>query len=363
MKTNTLLLILALCIAPTMLLANNGFGKGKYTKEKRITKEYDVNANALLKIDNSYGNVNIVSWGENRVVIEVTVKTNGNNEEKVQQKLDEIDISFNGSSSSVSAKTIFNRGKSGSWWSKWRNSSNVHMEINYEIKVPISNSVDLSNDYGGISLNKIEGNATINCDYGKLTIGELLGNSNNLTFDYTNNSTIEFMANGEIDADYSSFILERGGNIDLNADYSKSEFGSIENLIYNCDYGSLRTASSKDIRGDGDYLSAKFGTIDGNLELNADYGSIRIEALSPSAGNVTIEGDYTGIKIGYHPDYDFTFNITLSYSGLSGKDDLEFIKQRVKSSEKYYEGYYKNASSSNTVLINSDYGGVSLTKY
>ena len=360
MKTKIYILFIAVLMVPGMLLANNGFGKGKYTKEKKIKKEYAVNADAQLKINNSYGNVNVVSWNENRVVIEVTVKTNGNNEEKVQKKLDEINVDFSNSASLVSAKTIFNKNKGRSWWRSGNN--NVNMQINYEIKVPVTNSVDLSNDYGGISLNKIEGNARINCDYGKMTLGKLLGDTNELRFDYTNNSTIEYMKQGKINADYSSFTLEEGGNIDLNADYSKSEFVNIQNLIYNCDYGSLKTASSNNVEGNGDYLSAKFGTVKGNFSVEADYGSIRIEELGSSAGNVAIESDYTGIKVGYNSAFNFTFNITLEYAGLSGKDDLEIVKQRVKSSDKYYEGYYGSSSASKNININSEYGGVSLIK-
>jgi len=105
----TLLLIPVLVIG-----SNNKNWKGKYTKEKKINKEYTVNPDATLKVDNSYGNIDIVTWSENQIVIEVTVTTNGNNEEKVQKKLDDIDIIFSGSVNSVSAKTRFNKSKS--WW-------------------------------------------------------------------------------------------------------------------------------------------------------------------------------------------------------------------------------------------------------
>ena len=62
------------------------------------------------------------------------------------------------------------------------------MEINYVIKLPITNSVDLSNDYGGINLEKLEGRATISCDYGKITTKELMAENNVLSFDYTSDS-------------------------------------------------------------------------------------------------------------------------------------------------------------------------------
>ena len=50
------------------------------------------------------------------------------------------------------------------------------MKINYTIKMPVNNSLNLNNDYGAINLNKLDGKATINCDYGKLIIGELNSN-------------------------------------------------------------------------------------------------------------------------------------------------------------------------------------------
>lgn len=359
MKIKIIVLLLAI---PLVVFGNtNPKYKGRFTKEKKITKEYSVAPDARLKIDNSYGNVNVTSWDQNSIVINVLVRTNGNDEEDVQDKLDEIDVTFNGSNDFVSAQTNFSKSKSRSWWNSWKN-NNVNMEVHYEIKVPFTNDLDLSNDYGGISLNTSKGNVKINCDYGKITIGELLGNDNNLNFDYTKNSTIGFMQRGNITADYSAFILEKGGDIVLNADYTKSEFGMIENLDYNCDYGSLYTTSSRNIKGQGDYLTTRLGAVNGNVNLNADYGSIRINELSPDAGDVSIRSDYTGIKIGYDASYTFTFDISLEYAGLSGSDDFEITKKRIESSDKYYEGYYGSNTSAHNITINSEYGGVTFTR-
>lgn len=361
MKKRIAHLFLLCLVIPTLVFANHSDPQGKYTKEKRIKKEYKVNADAKLLIDNSYGNINIVSWNQNRVVIEVLVKTNGKDEGEVQKKLDEIDIQFEGSTDYISAKTLFEKTSNRSWWNSW-NTTNVHMEINYTIKLPATNAIDISNDYGSINLDRLEGTARINCDYGKITVGELLADNNYLNFDYTKNSTIGYMKSGIIKADYSSFLLERGGDIELKADYSTSEFGVINKLDYNCDYGSIITSESTDIVGRGDYLSVKIGIVHGGLNLDADYGSIRVEELASDAGDVSIQSDYTGIKIGYHQGYNFTFNIQLEYAGLSGKEDLTLNKERIDSSDKYYEGYRGDNTSGNNLNINSEYGGVTLSK-
>ena len=75
--------------------------EGKHTRERKIKKEFTVGASDELEIDNSYGNVDITTWNENRVVIEVTIKTNGDDEDKVEDRLRAIDVDFNQTSGGV----------------------------------------------------------------------------------------------------------------------------------------------------------------------------------------------------------------------------------------------------------------------
>ncbi len=348
-----------LLCCPLVLSAHTGKLKGRYTKEKTIKKEFNVNSDALLKVNNSYGNLNITSWNENRIMIEVHIKTNGNNEEKVQKKLDQITVDFDGSASMVSAKTIFEKNRN-SWG--WGNNSKVNMQINYTIKLPVKNSVHLSNDYGSISLDRVDGHAKISCDYGRLDIGELRGRNNQLSFDYTSNSTIGYINSGKISADYSGFTIEKAGNLIINTDYTNSKVEKMGNLEYSSNYGKIEIGEADNVRGNGDYISVRLGTIHGNVDVTADYGSLKIAKLAQDAGNVSIKTDYTGVKIGYDSAYNFDFEISTSYAGVSGKDDFEMNISNVKSTSKYYKGYRGSANSGNSITISSDYGGITFYK-
>jgi hypothetical protein len=331
--------------------------KGKHTKEKTIRKEFNVNADALLKINNSYGNLVLNSWDENRVVIEVVISVNGNNESKVDKRLEEINVEFDASMDQVSAKTIFNKGSGWNW-----GGNNVNMQINYNVKMPVKNSVNLSNDYGNIILDRVDGHAKISCDYGRLDLGELRGRNNQLSFDYTSKSEIGYMNSGEIRADYSGFTIEKTGNLTLKADYTNASVGEMENLEYNCDYGSLQVGQANNVLGRGDYINVKLGTVHGNVDIQADYGGISIDEMAADAGNLTIATDYTGIKIGYDPGYHFDFDIQTEYAGVKGKEDLEINISREKSSERNYSGYHGSQGSGNTLTIKSDYGNITLKK-
>ncbi len=364
MKTQILSkIVFALLLIPSIILGGTIHDKldGKHTKEKKINKEFTVNSDATLKINNSYGNLDIVTWNENRIVMEITITTNGNDEEKVQKRLDEITVNFSASDQMVTAETRFNKNKSNSWW-KWNNNNKVNMKVNYVVKMPITNNVNLNNDYGSINLGKLEGRATINCDYGKITTEELMADDNELTFDYTSGSYFSYVKSGKINADYSSFTVGKAKSLDINADYTKSIVEVAEDVIYNCDYGSITVDNVNNFTGSGDYVTLKLGDIYKSASVKADYGSIRIERLHKSVENVSINSDYAGIKIGYDPSFNFNFEFDLEYAGLSGDEDFDFTKKRVESSQKYYTGYYGDSNSKGKVIINSEYGGVKFFK-
>ncbi|MEL6484770.1 MAG: hypothetical protein AAFP96_07980, partial [Bacteroidota bacterium] len=314
-------LFMVALMAPLALMANRGGLNGKYTKEKTIKKEFKVNSDALFKVKNSYGNLNLTSWNEDRIVIEVRIKTNGNNEERVIDRLNEIDVDFENSASMVSARTMF--GQKDNWGWKWNKKKNVNVQVNYIIKLPVKNSVNLSNDYGHIYLDRIDGHAKISCDYGKIEAGELRGRNNELRFDYTSRSTFDYINSGQIIADYSGFTIEKAGNLSLRTDYTNAVIKDMENLDYASDYGSIQAEKLKSISGNGSYIGIKLGDVHGDVKLTSDYGSIKINRMAPDAGDVNIRTDYTGIKIGYDPDYHFDFEITTEYAGVSGKDDWE----------------------------------------
>jgi hypothetical protein len=363
MKTQLLRqLLFVFLLIPTVVLAGNYKNwSGKHTKEKTIKKDFTVSSDATLKVDNSFGNIDIITYEGSVISIEVRIQTNGNDLEKVQDKIDEITVEFNASSSLVQAKTLFSKNKSNSWWN-WGKNNNVNMSINYLIKLPITNNIDLNNDYGSITVDKLEGRAEISCDYGKITTKELMADNNDLKFDYTNNCYFEYIKSGKINADYSKYSVGKTKSLDITADYTTSEIEIAEDITYNCDYGSLKINNANNLDGNGNYLTLRLGTMYQNVNVKADYGSIKIENMAANAHNIDIEADYCGITIGYDAAYAFNFDIDLEYASLRDADDFQFTKKRIESSEKYYQGYYGNSNSGNLVRIKTDYGSVTFKK-
>lgn len=357
MKLKILVITAFLMVFPLYASANDEDTKWDYEKSKTIKKEFDVNADALLSIKNKYGNVDVISWDQNRIEIEVKITVSGNDESKVISSLSRIDVNFEASRSAVSAKTMFDNSSRG----KFNSGNKINFEINYKVKMPVTNDAKLSNDYGNITLNEIKGKADINCDYGKIVLGSLLHTENNIDINYTSNSEIELMNGGYINADYSKIQVTKAKKIELNADYTDTEFENVEELDFNCDYGNIEAGNANVITGNGDYLTMRFGNIYKKLEINADYGGIKVERLMKGFEKCTIRTDYTGVKMGMEPGISFDFIVNLSYGGFSLDDDnATYLKKVVKSNSKYYEGYFNGENSGSVIDINSEYGSVKL---
>lgn len=341
------------------LLANASIDKKKHEKNKVVKKVFAVNADAKVALNNKYGNLNITTWDKNSVEIEVTITIQGDDLEDVEDTFSTINIAFNASASLVEAKTIISNKKSS--WSWFGKSKSINYKINYVVKMPRSNSVDLNNDYGNIYLDNLEGRAVINCDYGKVAIGNLFARDNDINLDYSPSSTIHYIKSGNVNIDYSKLNIEASEQIKINSDYSSTKLEKTGSVHFNCDYGSISIEEADNINGNSDYVSMRFGTVKKNLTIETDYGSITVKNLAKGFENVDINGEYAGIRINVDPDAVFDFIIDLEYAGFSRDDDkIELFKSISKSTKKYYEGKFGKGNTNSKLKITSQYGGVSI---
>ncbi|WP_407556870.1 hypothetical protein [Winogradskyella sp. 4-2091] len=349
-----------LLLLPSIVFANTGEDLKKSSKERSIKKTFNVSSNATLKVDNSFGSVDVITWEENRIDFDILIKVTGNNADKVEEKIEGINIDFSSTNDLVSAITHISKNKS-SWWN-WGKNMNLQIEVNYVIKMPISGNVDLSQDYGSINLDRLNGVAKLSCDYGKITTKELMADNNEIRFDYSSNCYFEYIKSGEIIADYSGFTVAKTKDLMIKADYTKSIVEVAEHVEYNCDYGSLKVDNVNNFEGKGDYLTLRLGNVYKNVRLNANYGSLKIDRMASKAGDIDITADFTGITIGHDANYNFNFDIDLEFASLRESDSFNFTNKEIDHTEKKYSGYYGSKDSGNLIKINSEYGSVTFKK-
>ncbi len=356
----TFSLLIALFLTSILGFSNN-IDKGKHKKSRTIKKEFTVSKDNTLNIDNSYGDLTITTWDENTINIVVTITVSSDNEEYATKKFNAINVEFRQENNTVFAKTIINKSKFK--WSFFGGNTSVNTKIDYLVKMPVTNNVDLENDYGSIFIDNLEGIAKIDCDYGGINIGSFHNESNSINMDYARSSSIDFVNIADINIDYSKLAIEKANRIDLNADYSQLEINDIDILDYNNDYGSLKIEHAKQVRGNGDYLTLKVYELAKLFDISSDYGSIKIYKLFNNFDRVSIDGEYTNVKIGVANDISFNFDVQTSYSGINFEDlEVDFNFKEDSMSSKKYKGNVNGGNPNATLKIRSSYGGIKLYK-
>ncbi|MDY0990176.1 hypothetical protein SOM12_22280 [Flavobacterium sp. CFBP9031] len=351
MKKHYNLLILFLLI-PFLGFSNDD---AFVTKQKNIKKTYIVNSNAGIDIDNKYGSITVTTWDEDKIDLDITIKVNGPNENWVNERLNSIDVDITALKGLVSAVT-----KLGSSNLKSKGSNNS-FEINYVIKIPKNGSIKLVNKYGNISVPNAEASTDIDCKYGKVALGKLNGSSNQISIQYCQNSSIEYIKTGNIDARYSNLKINDSGNLNLSANYTDVNLNDGQNIKADCNYGTFKFQKINSLSGSGNYLTFIIGEISSNFSYDTNYSKISIGTVTEKAGNISINSGYTDISIGYVPNYAFDFDISARYSNIKHDNSLEISVSEVKSNSKRIAGYYKKKGQ-NKININSNYGNISLTK-
>lgn len=325
------------------------------SKQKNIKKTYIVNSNAGIDISNKYGNITVSTWDEDKIDLDITIKVSGANENWVNEKLNSIDIDINALKSMVTAVTTI-----GNSSLKSRGSSNS-FEINYVIKIPKNGSVKLDNKYGNITTLNLEASTDIACKYGKIMIGQLNGTNNRIEMGYSQNSTIDYIKSGNIEARYSGIKINEAGNLNLDANYTDVSLKEGQNIKYQGSYGNFKFQKINSLVGAGNYLTVSVAEISKDLNIDATYSKINVESLNEKPKNVTINTGYTNITLGYNTNYSFDFDINTKYGSIKNDGTLDVSVSESKNNSKKISGFNKKKGQSK-VVVNSTYGNVILVK-
>jgi len=325
------------------------------SKEKNIKKTFIVNSNAGIDIENKYGNITVSTWDENKIDLDITIKVSGGNENWVNERLSSIDVDINALKSMVTA--ITNIGNSSL---KSRGSSNS-FEINYVIKIPKNGTVKLNNKYGNITTLTLESTTDISCKYGKIILGKLNGDSNRIEIGYSQNSSIDYIKSGNIEARYSGIKINESGNLNVDANYTDVSLLEGQNIKCKGNYGSFKFQKINSLVGSSNYVTISIAEVLNNLNIDATYSKINVESMSEKSKNVNINTGYTNIALGYDANYSFDFDINTRYGSIKNDSSLEVLVSEIKSNTKRISGYNKKKGQ-NKVIINSSYGNIILTK-
>jgi hypothetical protein len=329
---------------------------------KEFHKEYKASASSTLDINNKYGDVVIQSWDKDQIVIDVKITVELPNKEKAEKLLSYIDVQFAENGDLVSAKTVIDDKFSFTGWG----GDSKKFSIDYNIKMPASSALTLSNKYGNSDIDELHGLVNMDIKYGNLTAGKLTrGNVkpfSNINLAY-GKGTIDEAGWLDLTIRYvGGFSIEKSQALLLDSKYSKLEVGETSSIVGESKYDNIKITKINNFVLDNGYCDVNVGELTKKLTYNGSYGSFEVDNIP--AGFETLETDtrYMGVKLAISESASYKLDAKLSYGGLK-YDEEKFRNQKriVQNNSSEISGTIGDEPSpASSVKVNSAYGSVRL---
>lgn len=348
--------------------------------KKQLTKEihesFEVNPDALLGIQNKYGNITITTWNRNTIAVDVLIKVKTSSDSKGQTFLEGVKVDFSSTKSKVGMKTVYPDQENSSWWSSWwNNSNNIDFEVYYTIKAPEGISTNLVNKYGTISQASIGGSSKVTNKYGDILFDNVGGNVT-LNLGY-GKAKITKARNVEVEIKNSTLSIGTCGDIRMTSKYSNFNFGNCGDMYLDSKYDEFTIGSAGKIVNDGKFDDFKIGEAE---SLNIDtknttvvieklsrgckgdtkHGSIQVKSTGPDFEYISIDSKYTDYKFGI--DSDFYLKFIGDHSDLSIDVPHETHHSDKDGSELNVKAYRGSKNAKLKISSELKYGGLKITK-
>ena len=319
-------------------------------KSKTYNKTWSVSEIETLNVSNKFGEVLFKNEGGSQITVDVKVTVEASNENKANDLLAKIDVSFSKNGKTAKAETSMENNFK----------SNKDFSIDYVINIPSDKNLVVSNKYGNTVVNKLNANGNFDIQYGNINANELMAPENgemNVLLAYGNGS-IEKAEDLDLDIKYSNISLGTTRDLMLESKYSNIDFDlsrvvQIESKYDKFDFGKVTsiTANTK-------YTNIKIAYLGSNLKIENGYGGIKVGEVDANFESISITNSYGQISLGLK-SADYTVDASCSYCGISYPED-RFKGNRTKENTSYeIEGKVGTGEGGN-VYIRSRYGEIKL---
>jgi hypothetical protein len=342
-----------LSIWAIMLIMPLIWGQDSFTKD--FEKKFKVSESSVVQLINKYGNMQIENWAENTVYVKVTITVKTTSKSKAESTFEKINIDFKEDGSLVSAITNINDGI-----------NNTNFSVDYDIKMPKNINVDISNKYGNLFVDQIDGQANISVKYGNFTINKLgRGNEKPTNF---------------VSVGYSSGFcnINECGWLKLESSYSKVNIESATALIIGSKYSSLKIKKCKSIVTEskydhpfqvgivknfvctGAYSNFEITKLYNMLETDLKYSDLDIEEVDKDFESIKLVLRYGKVNMEIPQVPGYNLKAEAAYGKINYPDNNKINKIIDHTDSKIWGIVGGQSNPKATVSIDSKYGTVNL---
>jgi hypothetical protein len=274
----------------------------EHVKERNISKSYPASGNNL-DIENSFGKVEVVTWAQNEIKIDVHIEVSSNDAAIAEKSINSITVTDNKSGNNIRFKTSI----SNNYNIKCNNCQNS-MRIDYTIHLPTNTKLSIENSFGGITVPDYTGELDLHSKFGSLSAGALT---------------------------------------------------SVKNI--EVEFGTANIASLANVKAEFKYSTIEIGGLSGTNKLEIEFCNAAKIGLTNALTSISVNEAYSTINLRPASNLQATYNIRTSYGSLLNRSGITINRtdepdEYGPDADKDYEG--KSGNGAAKVNVKSSFGTV-----
>jgi len=331
---------------------------------RSINREFGTTADGMTALYNKYGKVNVRTWPNNTVKIDITIVVRAKDQREADRTFDRVKVNFLSTPGYVKAETMIE--PTNDWFP-----NECGYEVNYEVWMPVGNQLDLKNKYGNSWVASMKGKLTAEIKYGDLRT-EAIYNDADLNISYgkvwmahANNISGQVSYGGlnvaeandiQLDSKYSETKVDEAGKLRITSKYDDFTFGNLDELRVQTKYAVLRVNSTRTAYITAQYSDVDIATVHQTLDMDICYGSVDVTTLSRNFNDVNIVAKYTPVVLGVARGAHFSFDAEASNADVHYPSNAT-VKNRTDTGRlESVQGYLGESNAKSTVTARLTYG-------
>jgi len=339
------ILILIFILAPGKVRAQD-----EYTKV--IKKEYPVNPDAQVILENKFGQIHCNNWDKNLVSVEIRITVTAHSQQSANKLLDLVTIISNGTPSQVETRTVF---------SKEGFSGNSKVNVDYTVNIPATINLNLTNKFGDVFLNELSGKGNFDIAYGDIEVKKLLNSDNVIDIKF-GKGDMQYITGAMVSLKYSEMKVEYAGSLFVDSKFSNLEGNKIVSLSIGFQGGKVDVENTSAITGKSKFSDLNIGHLDKKIDLDIQYGNCDVDRISADFTLVSVRNKYGSVTVNIPSGTSYNLDAELKFCDLDFPEDQANFTQRIttNTSKSFRATVGKKPNPEARVIVRSEFGNVSI---
>ncbi len=321
----------------------------------RIKKEGTISKNGLVELSNTRGKIDIETWDENRVSVEIVITVNARNQTDANSVIERISIVYTNYNDKITAETQIHELPRWNW-----NHVRSEYTVDYNIKMPKTANLNLFNKFGDAWIGDLKGKANLSIQHGNIRLKNV---ENQLTLNLQyGNCTVREVSDSDITMIHGKIKMKKATNINFVTSYSKVNIDRADEIKSQSINDTYKLGIIKEFRNQGKYdnieiqqvqnivVVSKFSDFEiGLLERRGDidiaHGTVVIDEVSQSFADIRLVGERTNFQLAVAKGTDYKMDATAQYANVQYPKKCNVVCEDKKGEEKtvaFYVGKKQN---------------------